>query len=296
VRVTTDYYCCSLSKLIAQVESGRVTWDVAEVVTGADFQLGVKKGLFAKLDPKIVPLDQLPEGSHNEYGFQNEIYSSVIAWNTDEFPLDGEHPENLEDIFDTERFPGKRCLFNYPQYGATLEVALIADGVAPEDLYPLDIERALRKLDTIRDDIVWWDNGTKSIQYLIDGECSIGLTWNGRAFSRIKNDDVPVGMAWGNALIHTGYLAIPKGAPNMENAQALVASWILDKQGQLDYVSKVGYPTPIKGLLELTDFPEAVRPFIPVGENVKSATVADEDYYAENLDKIVDRFNEWLQS
>src|SRR5262245_28380562 len=44
VRVTDDYYCCDLSKLEAQHESGNIMWDVMEIAGGAEFIVGSKRG------------------------------------------------------------------------------------------------------------------------------------------------------------------------------------------------------------------------------------------------------------
>ena len=93
--------------------------------------------------------------------------------------LGGKAPTSFADFFDTETFPGKRGAYDYVT-GGLPEMALIADGVAPEALYPLDTDRAYKKMDTIKDDIVWWDTGAQSVQLTADGEVAMGMSWNGR--------------------------------------------------------------------------------------------------------------------
>ena len=53
------------------------------------------------------------------------------------------------DLFDTAKIPGKRTFYKWSAPGV-LEIALLADGVAPDKLYPLDLDRAFKKLDTIK--------------------------------------------------------------------------------------------------------------------------------------------------
>ena len=86
---------------------------------------------------------------------------------------------SFADFFDLQNFPGKRGVYNYVS-GGLPEIALVADGVAPDALYPLDMDRAYKKMDTIKDQMVWWDTGAQSAQLLADGEVSMGMSWNGR--------------------------------------------------------------------------------------------------------------------
>ena len=56
-----------------------------------------------------------------------------------------------------------------------MEWALMADGVAPADVYKVlgtdaGVERALKKLDTIKKDVVWWESGAEGPQLLADGQ------------------------------------------------------------------------------------------------------------------------------
>ena len=57
------------------------------------------------------------------------------------------------------------------------------DGVKPADLYPLDLVRAAKKLDTIKDNIVFWSSGAESQELIGSGEVAMTMIWNGRAWS-----------------------------------------------------------------------------------------------------------------
>jgi putative spermidine/putrescine transport system substrate-binding protein len=291
VKVASDFYCCDLSKIEAQEQSGRVLWDVLEVPSGPDFVVGSREGLFQKLDKSLVPLDRMESGNYTDYGYKVELYAVAVAWNTKAYPMSGKHPTRIEDVFDTASYPGKRCLMNFPDIGANLESALLADGVNKTSLYPLDVDRAFRKLDTIKSQVIWAKGGQQVVQNLISGECNIGLTWSARPYDAVLNQQAPVAEAFNDAVIYDSYFAIAKGAPNAKNAQALLAMWISDKQGQSDFVTKIPYPTPIKGLTDPNAYPESVRPFVP---NIKTGITSDENWYTDNQAALTKKWDAWL--
>src|SRR5690606_10145614 len=143
-------------KLRAMVESGNVEWTATELdVETAD--LAGEMGLLEPIDLSVVDLSEYPEEAKHEYWLPRGAYATALGYRTDAFP-NGEHPRTWAEFWDVERFPGPRALRNHPI--DNLEFALMADGVAPEDLYPLDMERAFRKLDEIKPHItVWWESG-----------------------------------------------------------------------------------------------------------------------------------------
>jgi len=172
-------------------------------------------------------------------------------------------------------------------------VALLADGVSKSQLYPLNVDRAFKKLDTIKSQIIWSDNGQGVVQKLISGECSIGLTWSARPYDAVKNQNAPVAEAFGDAVIYDSYFAVAKNAPNAKNANALAAMWILDHDGQVNFVSAIPYPTPIQGLEKPSDYPESVRPFVP---DITTGIVSSDQWYIDNLPSLTKRWDTWVQS
>ena len=162
----------------------------------------------------------------------------VLAWNEKTWPSDGEHPTTWNDLYDTQKFPGKRCFFNNPQYGWTLESALLADGVAPESLYPLDTDRAFAKLDTIKNDVTWWSSGAQSIESFENGSCDLGILWANRAFTAKQENGFPLGVSWDQAGYANSVWAIPADAPNAKAAQYLLKSVIENTKGQIAFGSR----------------------------------------------------------
>jgi putative spermidine/putrescine transport system substrate-binding protein len=136
-----------------------VTWDVVDV--GNDFGLDVHKDLLEPLDFTLIPKAEMnADLGITDYRVPDITYGVVLAYNTDVLGA-GNVPAGWADYFDTAKFPGKRGAWDYSE-GGMFEFALLADGVAPDALYPLDLERATAKLNTNKDDIVFWQTGAES--------------------------------------------------------------------------------------------------------------------------------------
>lgn len=293
VTVVDDYNEAS-TKFFAGAQNGAVDWSLVFLPSLSDAQQAADEGYLADIDTSIVPVDQLVEGTYSKTGIEVGTFGMVLAWNTDTWPLDGEHPENWEDLYDTAKFPGQRCLFNNPQYGWTLESALLADGVAADDLYPLDTERALDKLGTIKDNVTWWSSGAQSIESFENGSCDLGIVWANRAFTASQNG-FPISVSWDQAGYANSVWAIPADAPNPEAAQHLLKSVIENTEGQIAFASKVPTPIPASSTdVAVSDFPEDIQPFLPVGDNTQTAITLDADYYKENNAALTDQFNRWV--
>ena len=115
-----------------------------------------------------------------------------------------------------KKFPGARCLFN--RSFTSLAFALLADGVPADKLYPMDIERAFRKLDQIKPHIkVWWTQGNQSQQLIGDGEVDMIAMWNARAQEMIDRG-APLKIVWNGAENYGGYWYAPKGTPRAKLA------------------------------------------------------------------------------
>src|SRR5262249_7250876 len=152
--VSVDNFCCGVAKLAAMQQAGDVSWTVAGFANWTDAILSEQQGLLVKLDPQVIPLDRLEPGTFTAYAFQAFPYAAAIVWNVHAYPSGSKQPSRLEDALDTRAFPGKRCLSKNPSFGAgTFEAALLASGVPRDKLYPLDIDRALRQLDSVKQDL-----------------------------------------------------------------------------------------------------------------------------------------------
>jgi putative spermidine/putrescine transport system substrate-binding protein len=275
----TDY-----AQLRSMVESGRPTWDL--VLVANDFGTTADAEYLEPIDYSVVDADQLIAGAAQEYRVAADIEATVLAYRADEYDAG---PGSWEDLFDTERFPGKR-MFNKLVSGGVLEAALLADGVAQEDLFPLDVDRALAKLDTIKDDIVWWETSAQSQQLLASGEASMGLAWVGRAVDAGK--EAPVGISWDAWLQVDAYWAIPKGAPNAENAQQALG-FLLQEEPQLEFGRLSDYG-PVHAAA-------AENPELQENENrptnhLDTQIAIDDEWWGEHQQQTDRKFQEWLLS
>lgn len=295
VDVREEFTDGTITKFIAGAQSGNVPWNLLEVGTGAEFYQIHDMDVLEPIDTSIVPVDKLDPASVDDYGIKVEENGAVLTWNTE--ALGGKTPTSAADIYNVDEFPGKRCLYKYPVSGGVLESALYADGVAPEDIYPIDVDRALAKLDTIKDDVVWWDSAATAIQLLNNGECSMAMMWTGRVYDAIEQQGLPLDFTWKGGTSTAAYFAVPKGLSDDDKATgfAAMAMWILDEQGQINFVNKTTYATAINDLA-LSDYDPSVQPYLATGENLDGVIVEDSKAVAEQLDELNDKMNAFLAS
>ena len=267
----------------AQVESGQVTWDVVDV--GNDFGLEGNADVLEPLDYTRIPKDEILPGFADTYRVAAITYGIVMAYRTDKF--DGATPQNWADFFDLAKFPGKRGLYDYST-GGVLEIALLADGVAPKDLYPLDVDRALKKLDTIKDSIVWWSSGAKSQEQIGSGETVMAQMWNGRAWSAKNVDSKPVEIQWNQQLLVADYWVVPKGTPNKDQAMQFIA-WMSCANNNANVSKFISYGPPNKFAV-----PDAAmaKDLAVSNLNDTSATMNDK-WLIENTATLDQQFNDW---
>ncbi len=273
----TDY-----AKLRAMVENGQVTWDVVE--TGEEFGLGTTTEWLEPIDYSRINRDNIIRGLDSEYRVPLMFYGNVLAYNTEK--VDGT-PRGWADFFDLEKFPGKRSLWQFP--AETLEVASLGAGTPPEDLYPLDVERALAKLDTIKDQIVWWESGAQSQQQLSDGEVAMASIWTGRADTAIDAGE-PIKIQWNQHVAAADYLVVPKGAPNKERAMDLIAYIVSSENNHRlsDFIANA--PINEKSIPKVD--PE-VAPDLPTA-HLDRGVPLNGVWWDDNRERVTERFNEWL--
>lgn len=276
-------------RLRAMVESGNVEWTVTELES-EDAYRAAAMGLLEKIDETIVDQSGFSLQEKNEYLFPRSIYSLVIGYADDAFPDGG--PQNWTDFWDVERFPGPRAMRNHPT--DNLEAALLADGVAPEDLYPLDVDRALRKLDEIYPHVaVWWTAGAQPVQMLIDGEVAVSTAWNSRLFNAITNG-APVSMAFGGGILKVASYAIPKGAKDARWGQELFKV-MAKPENQAKYATVFGLSGPDPDHVNfVSDDVAELLPLAP--HNAELQVWGDETWWLENGADIVERWNGWMLS
>ncbi|WP_054302860.1 ABC transporter substrate-binding protein [Gemmobacter sp. LW-1] len=275
----TDY-----GKIKAMVEAGAVTWDVVDAEFDWALQAG-KQGLLEPLDFTVIDKAKLDPRFVSDYAVGSFYYSFVLGWNPANFS--DAQPATLADLFDTTKFPGKRTFYKWSAPGV-IEAALLADGVAPDALYPLDLDRAFAKLDTIKSDIIWWEGGAQSQQLLASGEAPIGFFWNGR-LAALQADGMPVGISWDQNITAADALVVPKGTAHKDAAMKFIAE-ATSAEGQAAFAAATGYAPVNLGSADLMD--PAVRATLPDAQTAVQVN-ADMAYWAEHRDEIGNRWYAW---
>ncbi|MFE2039752.1 ABC transporter substrate-binding protein [Streptomyces sp. NPDC059477] len=208
----TDY-----AKIKTMVDAKRVTWDVVD--TEPFFPVGACGTYAEKLDFTKIDKSKFPEGTVSDCAVPDAMYSLVLVYNPEKYK--GAEPTSVADFFDTDAFPGKRLAPGFAT-GGSIEAALLADGVAADQLYPLDYDRAFDKLDTLGDDLTFWETSAQSQQALESQQADMALVWSGRAYMAAKNGSAytPV---WEDNMLAYAVLMVPKGAPNKDLAMDFIA-------------------------------------------------------------------------
>ncbi|MBP2299141.1 ABC transporter substrate-binding protein [Azospirillum picis] len=277
--------------LRAKVQGGASTWDVVQVES-EELALGCDEGLYEKMNfSRIGGEDSYLPATVNPCGVGAIVYDFVLGYDKDKLK---DAPKSWADFFDTKKYPGKRGL----RQGAktTLEIALMADGVAPSDVYKTlsteaGIDRAFKKLDTIKNDIVWWKAGAQPPQLLASGEVVMTSVYNGRIDAANKNEKKNFGMVWNGALYTIDSWVILKGSPNVDAAYKFL-DFVGKAENQAKLSQGIAYGTSNKkapSLLqkaELADLPTAP-------DNMKTAIEINTDFWLENIDRLTERFNKW---
>lgn len=264
------------------VEANRPSWDV--VLLANDFGNESQGKWLEPIDYSIIDKDKIVPGYAGEFRVGADIEGTVIAYRKDKY---SEVPTTWGDFFDLEKFPGKRAANKFAG-GGILEIALLADDVAPADLYPLDVDRALRKLDTIKNDIIWWSTSAESQQLLESGEASIAMVWVGRADAAGKV--APVDVNWNTWLSQDAFFVVPKGTKMKKEAMMFI-DYATSEEAQTKFAQLQVYgPTNVTAANNPEVRTNPNRPTNHLDTQVKT----NDDWYAEYLPSVNRKFNSWL--
>lgn len=277
----------NIGKVKTMVDSGNIQWDVVDAL-GQDIPKLIAEDLLEPIDYSIVEKTDLLDGAASEYDVDIDYYSTVLSYNKDNLPGD-KVPESWADFFDTKNFPGSRSLYKSPI--TTLEIALLADGVPMDQLYPLDVDRAFKMLDKIKKDIVWWEQGAQPAQLLSDKEVVLAAAWNARIAGAI-NSGQSLDYTYNQGILDAESWVVVKGTKNKETAMEFI-NYASKAQPQADLLTEMPYgPTNTKAF-ELMD--EEYAKSLPTHEdNVDKQMFLDVEYWNDNFNEINDRFQAWL--
>ncbi|MGU2528927.1 polyamine ABC transporter substrate-binding protein [Pseudomonas aeruginosa] len=288
-RVVHGSYNGDLGKLKRMVEISHVSWDVVEV-EAPELARGCEEGLFEKLDMAKVgdPADFVP-GAVQPCGVGIFVWTTLLAYNPGKV---AGSPQGWADFWDVKKFPGKRGL----RWGAkySLEFALMADGVAPKDVYGVlatkeGQDRAFKKLDEIKSSIQWWEAGAQPPQYLASGDVVMSSAYNGRIAAVQKESNLKV--VWNGGIYDFDAWAIPKGAKKQEETLKFIA-FSVQPQQQKTYSENIAYGPANKQAVPLLD--KALLKDMPTTpENIQNQVAMDVTFWADYGEQLEQRFNAW---
>lgn len=280
----------TLGRLQAMVDAGQPEWDLFETAAPSGV-IAERRGLLERLDYSVIDRSHVMENSlmMSDYSVPQVQYGELLVYST---KLQ-EGPTSAADIWDLERFPGRRALPSYDLQHGLLELTLVADGVSQKDLYPLDVDRALRKLDQIKSEILWYESSAQGEQVMSSGQGALGIIADGRAHN-ILAAGAPVKLEPRVSILTWSLFAMPKGAKNKQNAMAFL-NYILTPEAQAAIAREYTYGPIAPAAWKLLP-PERLE--LLSGAPIEGAEpiYLDSGWWSQNLEMATEKFQAWLLS
>ena len=306
IKINLEDYTGGLAQIRAQVEMGNVFWDVVDL-NMPDLVRGCDEGLLVPIEIDDLSLgadgtpaaDDFVEGTVTECGVTTIFFSRMIAYNDER--IGDVKPSTIADFFDLEKFPGRRGMRRSPL--VNLEFALIADGVPLDEVYATlgteeGVVRAFRKLDTIKEHIVWWETAALPPQMLADGEVTMTTAANGRIFNAQVLEGQPFVILWDSQILNTCGYGIVEGTRKLESARRFL-DFASTAQAMADLARYIAYsPTRRSAMPLISTHAETgvdMNPHMPTTpENAVRALHNDWEWWSDNGEEMNERFSTWL--
>jgi putative spermidine/putrescine transport system substrate-binding protein len=303
----------------AQEQSGNITWDIVDMLQGDAARL-YSQGLLQEIDydkdlakaPDGAPAtEDFIKGSLGGDGkkgaFVPEIsYNTMFGYDKTAFPHGA--PQSVKDVYDFEKFPGKRALEKIP--AGNLEWALYADGVARDKIYdvlktPAGVDRAFKKLDTMKPHALWWSQGAQPPQMLAQKEATIASAYNGRIFNAIAANNQPFDFIWDGGLYEWDGWVIPANLPKDRLAEAMkFLSFSTNTKSLVEQARYIAYSPARKSSFKLMEKltyyknPKIhMMEYMPTSpEHLKVAIPKSASFWSNFGPQLNQRFQAWLSS
>ncbi len=274
-----------IAKIRAMVQAKAVEWDLVDAEGQMMLRLAADD-MLERADFSVIPKADLLPSAVSEWGIGSVAYAYSLGWNTQKFPA-GRQPRTWKDFFDTKAFPGRRAMYGQPI--PVLEFALLADGVAPTSLYPLDVDRAFRFLEARKDVVNVWYKSPAQIQTLLrGGEVDLIEGFSGRLID-LKKAGAEVDWTWDQGAWMQSFWITPKGARNREAAMRLAAHYTRPEPlAQFAELFPYGVPNRL-AYQKMSRETLALLPTAP--GNVERQFQIDSPWWAKNIDAVLKR---WL--
>ncbi len=265
-------------------------WDIVGL-TGAEYSEAVAQNLIAPYDYSIIDPTHIPPEYRKSHGVKFSLFLFVMAWDKRQVP-DDKAPRSLAEFWDTGRIKGKRSLYANISDGSTLEMALLADGVPLGQLYPLDVERALKSLERLgRSNIIWHNSNAEPIQQLTSGAVPLANCFNGRVISANRAGGQLGYTAAYSAVAGNPYCVVASSA-NKPEAFQYINYMLNTPKADAEYMELTNYAVPNTEALQL--LPPNIVDALPTSPKLHDKVfIKDDAWWAANLDKATAKFKEW---
>ena len=284
----------ALDVLRLEVGSNSVKTDII-IMSGYQAAIAGSEGMLEPIDYKAVDASDFLPGTAAPYCVGIYGYAAVMAWNTKTYAK--EAPSSWADFWNVEKFPGKRSMRSDAE--AQVEMALLADGVAPKDVYKVlgsedGIKRAIAKIAALKPNIsVWWSSGAQHGQLMKDGEVDMTTGWNGR-FQTAKEAGGPVNYTYNQGILTYDCFAVTKGSTHKAEAMKMINE-MSSAQSQAGLTKYVSYGPLNQGAFKtgiISKEAEAVLPTSPA--NSGAMIVQDIGWWAKNNDHVQQLFEDMM--
>ncbi len=295
IDVTYDENCDDqTTKLAAQVETGQVQWDVIGGFGGPLYKDLYDQGLLAEIDHAALGSDELEltAGATEPFGLGFHHDAIVLGYRASAFP---DQTPSVADFFNLDEFPGRRGMTagGFEDWTRPA-ITLVADGVAPADLIPLDWDRAFAKLDAIKPQMLFWRGGTEQMAVMLESQAPMCLCGDARML-QAQREDPDIRLSFDGALRTMLYWAMPEGAPHEEMALEFLASTLLPER-QARFTEMIGYSGVVEASYELLD--EELQSQVLVNPGNLAGTWAftpeQDSWLAENASDASERYATWV--
>ena len=293
IQVADTTYNGELSAIVAEVKAGDPHWDVVNV-GAAQLLPGCRDGDYETMTPAAIQdraamipaaIDLSPCGVGMLTG------AVVLTYDVARLP---QGPTSWTDFWDVAKYPGKRGMKFDPEW--TLEVALLADGVAPGEVNavlntPAGIDRAFAKLDVLKPNIKWWKLGGESVSDLDSGAVVMSAAYNGRIVAANHDQHNRYMMAWDAGSVYfMDYFVVLKGSPNSKAAMEFIG-YATGADAQRAMPRYVGYGPA--NLAAYKGMDPALMDELPTEARLKRAVATDDQFWLDHRDALVARFEAW---
>lgn len=283
------------AKVKAMSDLGRLEWDMMEADTG-DVWVPDLNSMMYDLGESC---EKVPKAKSdgvgdtcNRFGIV-PVYGATLLTTNDAMFTDSPAPSSWSEFFDTKAFPGPRSLPDFSSPWRVLIGALLADGVAADSLFPLDLDRAFKKLDAIRPHVaLWWKTGDQIQRAIRDEEVASTLTWNTR-IEFLRKEGIPLRRIWQGSTLNVAHWVVFKKAPSSQNALRFL-NWYFDHpEIQVAFARSIAAaPTSKSALALLPANEQKESPTYP--DNLSGVVTVDYKWLGQNQRDIAERWKSWI--